>query len=377
MDDTSTTTTARERFLPRLHGEQTNLVIPADEEIQPLGYETIRSTECFNGDPSLPFEVKYPVFDPEDFPESVRGRIPAPDFFFVDHDNLLFGIISDLMNGDSPVVWGEAGVGKSVAFEKVAAMMQVPFFRLHLNEFTDPEVFTGKFELIGGETVWVHQPPVEFIGIPSLQVYEEWNAASEGCRFWSRPLLDGYNKITLEGHEGETYMRNQWAFIGSTGNPHYSARNSGVVPLSEPDSDRLSHHVVDWPSGSVEFEILWRLRTDLGLPVSGAMIVNAIAVWQNMRSRIDAGEITAGGSTRSLKRFVQNLGSATPESSFSRCFNRVSPQDYAALVTSLAISDFNPTAEPNKAVFKQLTDAQKALVTGRKPASTGVTYTLK
>lgn len=373
------TTPLRERFLPRLHGDTGSLVIPADDTIEPVEWATIKSSECFNGDPSLPFEVKYPVFDPADFPEAVRDRIPAPDYFFVDHDDLLYGLISDLMNGDSPVVWGEAGIGKSVAFEKVAAMMQVPFFRIHLTEFTDPEVFTGKFELIAGDTVWVHQPPVELLGIPSLQVYEEWNAASEGCRFWSRPLLDGYNRITLEGHEGETYERNRWAFIGSTGNPHYSTRNSGVVPLSEPDSDRLSHHVVDWPSGSVEFEILWRLRSDLSLPINGAMIVNAIAVWQHMRSRIDAGEITAGGSTRSLKRFVQNLGSATPESAFARCFRRVGPRDYEALVTSLATSGFSPTDPPNTSVFGQLESHQKALVTGKtKPASsTGVTYTLK
>ena len=380
MSDTTTTTDVdlRERFLPRLAaGNTTTVVIPADTHIEPVDWQTITSTECLNGDPSLPFEISYPVFDPSMFPAHVQDRIPDPDYFFVDHDNLLFGIISDLMRGDSPVVWGEAGIGKSVAFEKVAALMQVPFLRIHLNEFTDPEVFTGHYELVAGETTWVHSPAVELLGLPSLQVYEEWNSASEGCRFWSRPLLDGYNRVTLDGHEGETYLRHQWAFIGSTGNPHYSSRNFGVVPLSEPDNDRLSHHVVDWPKPSVEFEILWRLRSDQGLPITGAQIVNAIAVWNHMRSRIDTGEITAGGSTRSLKRFVGNLGTASPESAFARCFRRVAPKEYATLATSLATQKLTPTATAHAFTYDQLTAAQKALVMGKKkPAKTGVTYTL-
>lgn len=369
----------RRVYLPDLY-DDTTIVVPPATDIEPVEWREISSTECLLNNPALPFTVKYPVFDPNDFPVRLRGLIPPEDFFFVDHSNLLFGIIRDLVQGDTPILWGEPGTGKSVAFEKVASMMRVPFQRFHLNEFSDPEIFTGHHELVPGQTKYVVGSWIEMLGVPSLPVCEEWNAASEGVRFVTRPIIDGHARVTIEANQGETYMRHEWCMIGATGNPDWSARNTGVVPLAEADSDRLSHHVVSWPTPNIEFEICWKMVRDQKLPVTAKQVANAIHVWNHMRQRIDAGQITVGGSTRSLKRFVSKLGTSSPESAFQRCFQRVADETYRDLAVSLTAGNFAPDAPVDAFTWDLLTESQRTICEAKpetKAARPEIKFTLK
>ncbi len=281
------------------------------------------------GDPP----IFLPRYDPKSFPEGDRVRIPDSSGY-KDAGHLIYEVAADFDRGRVPMLWGPSGVGKTYLARHMAYLMRLPFDRIPLGETSEREDVTGHYELRqtrrGTETFWVQSRLARAFTRPGVVCIDEWNAAPAAVLHVARPILDDSHQLPIDAWDGRVLIKHDNCFLIATGNPDWMPQYAGLMPLSEADSDRLSHIDVTWSPDEVEATILMEHATRKNLDrVTAWEATLAIRTWVDLRAAIkDRGlPITAG--TRSLLNFVECLQYHSPRGAIAKVYQRMDPRDFS------------------------------------------------
>jgi MoxR-like ATPase len=213
--------------------------------------------------------------------------------------------------------------------EHLASIMSVPFVRIQLTEAAEIERLIGKVQLRSGETFWQDGRLVTSMSWPCIACLDEWNSANGAVQFDLRGVLDGSGYLALDDDNGRLVEKHAHAFITMTGNPHWVASNTGLMPLSAPDADRTSHFVMDYADIRTAFEVAWNAAPD---DVTTAQVANAVMLWKTLQNKVRADEADVNVGLRSLLNFVSALGYHTGAQSFRKVFSYAEPSEVELLL---------------------------------------------
>lgn len=290
--------------------------------------------------------VALPKYDPESFTQSDRVKIPVSSGY-IDTDDLVYKAAVDLARGRTPMLWGPAGVGKTLLARHLAYLMCLPYERVPLGETSEREDVTGHYELKGSETKWVQSRLARAFTRPGVVCVDEWNAAPPAVLHVARPILDDSKQLALDAWDGRILQQHPHCFMLATGNPDWMPQYAGIMPLSEADSDRLSHINVTWPRLETEAEIILNHARAKDLDKVTAWSANlALRVWHEIRGAVTLDKVSVSAGTRSLVNFVECLQYHEPKQAMRKVYERMDPTAYGEIAGFLDHHDWNLYSNP-------------------------------
>jgi MoxR-like ATPase len=222
-------------------------------------------------------DVYFPIYYREFFTEEEQKLIPKtgsdehPELY-VDHFGGMYGLgVAWFELDETPVMWGQPGVGKTELYRYAAWIMQVPFRRISFTRSTELDDIAGKmmydaergtyFEYGRLPKAWT-RPGVLCLDEPNTSRPEVWQ--------YVRPLTDNSKQLVNDMNKGETLDRNDGCYMGMAMNPAWDIRNIGALEIADADANRLFHTHLELPPPLLEREIIksyvkldgWELSDD-------------------------------------------------------------------------------------------------------------------
>lgn len=233
---------------------------PVSEKAKKMGMRTVREIVDPRG---IGKPVYLPVFDEKFFSEEERKKIPRtgddehPESY-VDHQGLVYqSVVAWTKLGETPTLWGPAGVGKTELFRHIAWLAVLPFERVTITAQSEVDDIIGKmlfapekgtyFQYGRLPKAW-RKPGVLCIDEPNLGPPEVWHEL--------RPLTDNSKQMVVSQNADERISRHPCCYMGLSMNPAWDPRNSSALELADADGSRLFHIYVNLPPANIEREIL-------------------------------------------------------------------------------------------------------------------------
>lgn len=260
-------------------------VTPEDEARGIRAWRKFRSQED-------PARAEYaPIYRPDFFPEDEQEKIPVtggeghPEMY-VDHQNLIYSFLFEMRKGETPLLIGDAGTGKTEAFRHLAWIMQVPFDRISVTKSTQVDDLIGHPEYDPSKGTWFSEgrlvkrwqkPGVLLIDEPNLGPPEVWELM--------RPLTDDAKQLVLDQAQGQRISRHPDCYFGMAANPDWDYKYIGAQPISAADANRLTGIWVDLPPEQVEREII-RARCEVeGYSIDEKLLDTIMSIARDIRQR--------------------------------------------------------------------------------------------
>jgi MoxR-like ATPase len=280
-------------YNPSTH-ETDKPVTPEDAAHGIKAWRLIRDKER----PELDTKVYLPVFDPMFFPESERVKIPqtgedAHPELYMDHANAVYR--SAVLWGpldETPMIWGEAGNGKTELSRHLAWMMQVPYERISITATTELDDLAGKMHYTAERgthfkygrlpKAWA-KPGVVCLDEPNVGPPEVWQ--------FIRPLTDNSKQLVLDMNEGELINRNDDCYLMLTANPAWDPRNVGTNPIGDADQRRLMHIFMPPPPKQIEEEIITERCILDGYKIPKVVLNAVMSTAKDLRGLSELGSI--------------------------------------------------------------------------------------
>jgi MoxR-like ATPase len=199
-----------------------------------------------------------------------RGVDPFPELYRDYSDNLYKLVVAWNELGETPMLWGPAGTGKTDFFRWMAYLMQLPFERLSITATTEVDEIVGKMMFTNGETQFqMGRLPLAW-SKPCVVVIDEPNVAPPEVWHVLRPLTDNAKQLVIDANHGERIEQHPDSYLGMAANPAWDVRNESANSLADADSSRLLHMYVDLPDEETEMGIIkarvskddWEIQDD-------------------------------------------------------------------------------------------------------------------
>lgn len=234
-----------------------------------------------------------PIYRTDFFTEDEQKKIPKvgdeehPEMY-VDHFGGVY-LCAVAWNelDETPVAWGEAGVGKTELFRHLAFLMGLPFERISITAGTELDELIGKMLFLDGETrfsygrlplAWT-KPCVLCLDEPNTGAVEIWQRI--------RPLTDNSKQMVVEENAHEHLDRNDDCYLGLAMNPAWDPKNIGALPIADADVNRLFHVYISLPDESIEKQIIAaRVRLD-GWELSAGQMRMLMKIAADLRAHAD------------------------------------------------------------------------------------------
>ena len=237
-------------------------------------------------------EAFLPIYQIEFFSDTEQAKIPragddeAPELY-VDHfGGTYMAAVSWTELDETPIAWGEAGVGKTEFFRYLAWLMCLPFERISITGQTDLDdlAVSTKFSPERGTyfqygrlpRAW-SKPCVVVIDEPAVGPPEVWQ--------FIRPLTDNSKQMVLDMNEGERITRHTDCFLGMAANPTWDPKNVGSNQIGDADANRLYHVWVDLPPESLEREIIRNRVARDGWEITDDMLNMLMGIAEEIRAK--------------------------------------------------------------------------------------------
>lgn len=233
---------------------------PVSEKAKKLGIRTVREIIDPKG---VGRPVYLPVFDLEYFSEAERKKIPRtgddehPEAY-VDYQGLTYqAVVAWTKLGETPTLWGQAGVGKTELFRHIAWLMVAPFERVSITAQSEIDDIAGKM-LYSQEkgTYFQYGRVPRAWGKPNVLCIDEPNVGPPEVWQFLRPLTDNSKQLALDMNEGELIRRHPMCYLGMAMNPSWDPRNTSALELADADGSRLFHTYVNLPPKDIEHAII-------------------------------------------------------------------------------------------------------------------------
>jgi hypothetical protein len=240
---------------------------PVTDEHKALGYRAWRRIV----DPENPLhETFLPIFDSSIWTDDERKLIPNtgdeehPELY-EDHGGLLY-TISVLWRelDETPMMWGEAGTGKTELARHLAWLMQVPFVRIAINGSVELDDLAGKMMYHPEKGTYPHYGRVSKAWISRcVMLLDEPNTGQPPVWQFLRPALDNSRTLVLDMLEADDLKRNDDCYTILAANPSWDPKNKGAEDIADADLSRLTHMYMTLPPEDIERHIIAaRVRLD-------------------------------------------------------------------------------------------------------------------
>lgn len=257
------------------------------------------------------YYTKLPVFEGSWFSETERAKIPQtgddehPENY-IDHNGAVYKVAVAWMELDeTPMLWGQAGVGKTELFRHMAWLMQLPFERISITGSTELDDLAGKMLFEDGETVFRYGRVPLAWGKPGVICLDEPNVGPPDVWQFIRPLTDNSKQLVLDQNKGEKLPRNEAAFMGMAANPAWDPINVGAQTIGDADGSRLLHVLMELPNAEIEREIL-RARCELdGWEITEAQLDVIMGIAADLRSLCENGSLPISWGIRNQIKVVR------------------------------------------------------------------------
>lgn len=224
----------------------------------------IRAWRKFDDPDGSGNSVHFPVYRRDFFDEKEQQLIPVtgsdehPELY-VDHFGGMFGLgVAWLELDETPVFWGQPGVGKTELLRYAAWIMQVPFRRISFMASSEVEdvIGTKEFSAEKGTYFRPGRLPQAWVR-PGVLCLDEPNVPKDPAIWHAiRPLTDNSKQLVIDQNDGEPLERNTDCYMGMAMNPAWDVRNAGVLEMADADTNRLFHTYIEMPPEPLEKEII-------------------------------------------------------------------------------------------------------------------------
>lgn len=247
---------------------------PVSSAAQALGvraWRRIKDQSEYGADIFVPvFDIRQITDVPKDWDLEVElKKIPRTDDDerpgdYIDHSNAVYRIgVAWTKLGETPALWGPAGVGKTELFRHLAWLMQLPFERVSITGSSELDDIAGKMMFVEGETRWHNGRVSRAWAKPNVLLIDEPNVGPPDVWQFLRPLTDNSKQLVLDQNRGERIPAHKAAYLGMAMNPAWDPRNVGAMELGDADGSRLMHMHMGLPPKEIEEAIiLGRLMLD-------------------------------------------------------------------------------------------------------------------
>lgn len=239
-------------------------VSPEEEASGIRAWRVIRDPEGSGNEVHLPI-YRRNFFSPDQWAKVPQAGDDEHPELYVDHNGALYKIAVCWVEMDeTPVCWGEAGVGKTELYRHAAWLMQLPFERFSITASTELDDLAGKMRYTKEKgTHFQRGRLVRAWESPCVICLDEPNTGPPEVWQFLRPLTDNSKQLVLDVDEGEHVARHTDAYLGMAMNPAWDIRNIGALNIADADASRLVHILMELPPDKLEREIIKnRVRLD-------------------------------------------------------------------------------------------------------------------
>lgn len=279
---------------------------PTDREVTPDEVDMgIRAWRKISDPEGYGEDVFAPIFNPEFFSKEERAKIPKtgdkenPELY-LDHNGMVYkAIVLWRELEETPMAWGEPGVGKTEFFRYLAWLMQLPFYRFPISGASELDDLAGKMLFNKEEGTYFHYGRISLaFGRPCVLVVDEPNTGPPEVWEFLRPTFDNSKTLFLDMGEGISIDQHPECHLGLAANPAWSALNVGTNVIGDADASRLMHLEFALPPEHIERAIIKnRVRLD-GWEIDEMRLNFLIEVAKNIRELCKSQTISATWALR-------------------------------------------------------------------------------
>jgi MoxR-like ATPase len=272
---------------------------PSDRDLTPGEIKAgIRAVRKVSDPEGYGQDIFLPIYDIDQLPEYLRELVPRtgddehPELY-VDHQHLVYQIgVMWLELDETPMLWGQAGVGKTELYRHMAWLMCLPFHRISITGSSELDDLAGKMHYDPGRGTYFEEGRLpKAWTTPGIICVDEPNTGPPDVWQFLRPLTDNSKQLVLDMAHGQRINRHADAFLGMAANPAWDIRNVGTAVIGDADANRLMHIAVILPPEDVERRILTERAKLDGWEPPASMLNVVMKVAKSIRDLIDDGTI--------------------------------------------------------------------------------------
>jgi MoxR-like ATPase len=250
-------------------------------------------------------DIYLPIYDIDQLPDELQALVPRtgddehPELY-VDHQRLVYRIgVMWLELDETPMLWGQAGVGKTELYRHMAWLMCLPFHRISITGSSELDDLAGKMhygplpdkpEIVG--TYFEEGRLPKAWTSPGIVCLDEPNTGPPEVWQFIRPLTDNSKQLVLDMAHGQRIERHPDAYLGMAANPSWDVRNVGTAVIGDADANRLMHINVILPPEDVERRILTERAKLDGWEPPATMLTTVMRIAESIRNLIDDGTLS-------------------------------------------------------------------------------------
>lgn len=319
--------------------------------IDPTDYETDKPVESADADAGIRAWRRIddpkgtgkftflPIYGLEKFDDAEREKIPVagadehPELY-VDHSGAIYKVAILWRELDeTPMLWGEAGTGKTELFRHLAWLMNLPFDRINLTAKSEVDDVIGKMLAQNASTYFQYGRIPRRWTRAGVLLLDEPNVAPDEIWQTIRPLTDNSKQLVIDQNGSEHLPRDADCYLGMACNPAWDVRNVGANTLADADGNRLSHLMMPMPPEPVERAILEdRCALDGWKPTDAEMTM-VLGIAKEIRALCADGTLPISWGVRPQIKVVRSLQWFDPETAYRlAAADNLDPEQGAALL---------------------------------------------
>ncbi len=242
-------------------------------------------SEAFGWKPKTIPDIYVPQFKDEDWDEAARVMIPEPDPDWIWNRELCEQLALAFVDGDTTLIWGLQGTGKSCAFMQYCATLRIPAWRMSCNRETREAHFLGNPNLEYDSDGHMHIKQEPTLLTESLKyggVFIEDEAFRHNAALVLQSLREKTNRtLVLTNADGRSIEdrvleapEGRW-WYGLTDNTAGSGDETGIFDAEVQDAsslDRIDTTIEAKYLGKPDERKLLQRKTDLNDDIINGML---------------------------------------------------------------------------------------------------------
>lgn len=266
-------------------------------------------SQAFGWKPKTIPDINVPQFETEDWDEAAQVMIPEQDPDWIWNRELCEQMALAFVDGDTVLIHGLQGTGKSCALQEFCAVLKIPFWRMNCNRETRESHFLGNPNLEYDADGHMHIKQEPTLLTESLRyggMFCEDEAFRHNAALVLQSLREKTNRtLILSNADGRSMEdrvlkapEGRW-FYGLTDNTAGSGDETGIFDAEVQDAsslDRIDTTIEATYLGKPQERKLLQRKTDLNVEIINGMIDFAKMV----RSAFTKGTMMATMSARGL-----------------------------------------------------------------------------